>query len=316
MNPLSSIYGILAGTRNYLYDRAALKPRRLSRPVISVGNLSTGGAGKTPFVILLGDLLKSREISFDVLSRGYGRETPQVLAVDPNGSPREFGDEPLLIAQRLGCPVVVGKSRYEAGRVAEQRCPSQLHILDDGFQHRSLARDFEIVLVTKDDLHDQLLPVGRLREPLSSLRRADAVVLSEEIDGSSHLPKDKFIWRVRRTLAMPAAVSPKAPVVFCGIARPHKFVEQLRASGIAPVAEKFYRDHYRYTSDDIRDLLELRDRLGADGFISTQKDAMNLGRNYAALAPIAFPSVHMELVHSADALDTMLRVIAERRAQA
>lgn len=315
MNPLSSIYGVLAGTRNSFYDRGVFKSRKLSHPVISIGNLSVGGSGKTPFVILLGELLKQRGITFDVLSRGYGRETHDVRAVDPNGSPLDFGDEPLLIAQRLGCPVIVGKSRYEAGVVAEKRYQSQLHILDDGFQHRSLARDFDIVLLTPEDLKDQLLPAGRLREPLSSLHRAHALVLTEEVN-CSHLPEDRFIWRVRRTLPIPETVSPKTPVVFCGIARPHKFVEQLRASGIHPVAHMFYRDHHRYTSDDIRDLLELRDRSGADGFISTQKDAINLGKNYALLAPIAFPIVQMELLNSADARDTILRVISERRASA
>ncbi|PYV49254.1 MAG: tetraacyldisaccharide 4'-kinase, partial [Acidobacteria bacterium] len=126
--------------------------------------------------------LKQRGIAFDVLSRGYGRETHGTMAVAPNGTSLDFGDEPLLIAQRLGCPVIVGESRYQAGVLAEKKDDSTIHILDDGFQHRSLARDFDIVLLTSEDLHDQLLPAGRLREPLSSLRRADAVVLTEEID--------------------------------------------------------------------------------------------------------------------------------------
>jgi tetraacyldisaccharide 4'-kinase len=315
VNPLSALYGTVTATRNHLYDRGTFRTRRLSRPVISVGNISVGGSGKTPFVILLGELLKGRGVTFDVLSRGYGRETRGVLAVDPNGSPMEFGDEPLLIAKRLQCPVVVGKDRYEAGVFAEKQYDSTFHLLDDGFQHRSLARDFDIVLLSTDDLHDRPLPFGRLREPVSSLQRADAIVFSEGLNRGL-LPPAKPVWHVRRSLYIPPTSSLKRPMVFCAIARPRKFVEQLRDAGIQPVAEKFYRDHHRYTDHDIRDLLELKARHQADGFISTQKDAINLGRNFSYLLPITFPAVKMELVEPADALDTMLRTIAERQARA
>src|SRR5207248_5588177 len=185
VNPLSSLYGLVTAARNGLYDRSILKSRKLLRPVISVGNISVGGSGKTPFVIMLGELLKQRGIAFDVLSRGYGRETRGTMLVDPSGTSRQFGDEPLLISRRLGCSVILGESRHQAGKLAEAQalgtCP-QLHILDDGFQHRSLTRDFDIVLLTEQDLKDRLLPAGRLREPLTSLRRADAIVLTEEID--------------------------------------------------------------------------------------------------------------------------------------
>lgn len=316
MNPLSALYGLATATRNGLYDRGTLRARRLSRPVISVGNISAGGAGKTPFVILLGELLSQRGITFDVLSRGYGRETHGVLAVDPNGSPEQFGDEPLLIARntRLNCPVIVGESRYEAGLFAEKNYSASLHILDDGFQHRSLHRDFDIVLLPPGDLHDRLLPTGRLREPPSSLRRADAIVLTGELD-ISKLPAEKSIWQVCRSLTIPTDISLQKPVVFCGIARPRNFVEQLKNAGINPVAEKFFPDHHRYTDRDIRELLELRDRNSAGSFLATQKDAVNLGNRFAQLAPIAFPPVKMELISPADALDTMLRVIAERRAR-
>src|SRR5262249_8054956 len=141
----------------------------LRGPVISVGSLSAGGAGKTPLVLLLGELLKQRQIPFDVLSRGYGRKSKGVRLVDPAGEAAEFGDEPLLIARRPGVPVVVGENRYHAGLLAEQRFGPQLHLLDDGFQHRALARDFDVVALTLVDLNDRLLPAGRLREPLTSL---------------------------------------------------------------------------------------------------------------------------------------------------
>jgi len=314
VNPLSAIYGSVTKIRNRLYDRGTLRCQRLSRPVISVGNISAGGSGKTPFVILLGDLLKQRGIRFDVLSRGYGRDTHGVLVVDPSGNPRQFGDEPILISQRLGCPVIVGENRYEAGMFAEKTFNSAFHLLDDAFQHRSLARDFDIVLFTSQDLNDDLLPTGRLREPLSCLGRADAVVLSEDID-AKYLPAGKFIWRVKRTLSIPPQVQLNSPFVFCGIARPQSFLDQLRAAGIQVAGHKFYRDHHRYSERDITKILALRDFHNADGFITTQKDMINLGPLYARLAPICFPPVNMELTEPADALDTMLRVIADRRSQ-
>jgi tetraacyldisaccharide 4'-kinase len=310
-NPLAAIYGGVVGARNALYDSGLLRARGLQGCVVSVGNLSAGGSGKTPFVILLGESLKARGISFDVLSRGYGRSTRGVLMVDPGGLPREFGDEPLLMARRLQAPVVVGEDRYEAGRFAEARFGPQVHLLDDGFQHRRLARDFDIVLVTPEDARDSLLPAGRLREPLRSLQRADAVVLASGASAESFPITGRTVWRVRRGI-VPCSVPPR-PVVFCGIARPQNFVLQLRAAGIDPIAEAFFRDHHPYTEKDVRDLLELRGRSEAGGFVTTEKDAVNLGGYLEALAPLAVVPVKMELADAANAMDTMLRVIEERR---
>lgn len=279
--------------------------------MISVGNLSVGGSGKTPFVILLGDLLEARRIRFDILSRGYGRSSRGVHLVDPAGSSREFGDEPLLMARKLGVPVIVGEERFAAGRFAEQKFGPQLHVLDDGFQHRALARDFDIVLVTPDDARDQLLPAGRLREPLSSLRRADAVVLSSGAAPESFPVDGKIIWRARRGI-LPKN-TPERPVAFCGIARPQNFLLQLRTAGIEPVAEAIFRDHHGYTAKDVQDLLQLKQQSEASGFVTTEKDAINLGDSLRMLDPVAIIPVKMSLADAANALDTMLRVIDERR---
>jgi tetraacyldisaccharide 4'-kinase len=255
LNPLSGIYAAVVGARNALYDRALLPVRHLQGPVVSVGNLSAGGSGKTPFVMLLGELLKTRGVTFDVLSRGYGRKTRGVLLVDPGGLPAQFGDEPLLIARKLQVPVIVGEDRYEAGRFAESRFGPQLHLLDDGFQHRALARDFDIVLITPQDANDRLLPAGRLREPFSSLRRADVVALTGGAMPDSFSLADKPLWRVRRGI-IPQNI-PSRPVVFCGIARPQNFLLQLHAANIDPVAEAFYSDHHAYTEKDVKELLAL-----------------------------------------------------------
>jgi len=311
LNPLSAIYGVVIGTRNWLYDRRLLRARSLRGSVVSVGNVSAGGSGKTPFVILLGELLKARGMRFDVLSRGYGRKTRGVLLVDPGGLPRDFGDEPLLIARRLQVPVIVAEDRYEAGRFAESRFGAQIHLLDDGFQHRGLARDFDIALVTPDDARDRLLPAGRLREPLRSLRRADAVVLTSGAAPESFPLGGRTFWRVRRGIVTQDV--PPRPVVFCGIARPRNFLLQLRAAGIEPVAEAFFRDHHAYTEKDVRDLSQLRQRSEAGGFVTTEKDAVNLGGYLASLAPLAVVPVKMELADADNAVNTILLVIEGRR---
>jgi len=311
MNPLTGLYDAASALRNTLYDRGVLASRRLARPVVSVGNLSAGGAGKTPFVIALGQLLQARGISFDVLSRGYRRKTRGTLVVEPGGNAADFGDEPLLIAHRLGVPVIVGESRYEAGRLAEQKFQQQLHILDDGFQHRSLARDFDIVLMTADDFHDRLLPAGRLREPLSSLERADAVVLPYGVEVDHPALRKKHIWRVERSIVISAPLA--APVVFCGIARPEQFFAQVRAAGITPAAELAFRDHHAYDQNDVRRLADMRTKLGCDGFLTTEKDAVNLGALQGNLSPLAVAVLNLTLDRPADVVDAILARIAERR---
>jgi tetraacyldisaccharide 4'-kinase len=316
MNPLTGLYGAATALRNTLFDRGVLASRRLERPVVSVGNLSVGGSGKTPFVIALGELLKARGIRFDVLARGYRRKTRGVLIVETGGNAADFGDEPLLIARRLGVPVIVGESRYDAGRVAERKFQPQLHILDDGFQHRSLVRDFDIVLMAERDFDDRLLPSGRMREPLSSLQRADAVVLPQEVAAQntaieSLFRQGKFIWRMRREIVVPAA--PVAPIAFCGIARPQQFFALVRAAGIAPAAEVEFHDHHAYHGSDIERLLTMRGKLSAGGFLTTEKDAVNLGSLQKDLEPFAIAALRLTLDHPTDLVDAILARIAKRK---
>jgi tetraacyldisaccharide 4'-kinase len=309
VNPLSLIYGLGAQGKNALYDRGIRRPLALQRPVVSVGNLSVGGSGKTPFILWLGRMLQARGVAFDVLSRGYARSSRGVAMVDPSGSARAFGDEPLLIARQLGVPVIIGESRYEAGLLAESKFGARLHLLDDGFQHRQLARDFDIVLLTQRDLRDELLPIGRLREPLQSLRRADAIVLMDEMDPDALPIRNQKIWRARRGIVLDGA--PSRPVIFCGIARPEVFAEQLRARGVQPAATRFFPDHHAYTARHIGELLKLHAASGADGFVTTEKDIVNLGELQSALTPLAVPRVTIELADADDAVSAILRRIDE-----
>ncbi len=301
MNPLSALFGAGIEVRNRLYDRGRFRAKRLRGPVVSIGSISAGGAGKTPFLLMLGALLKQRGLAFDVLSRGYGRRTKGVALVDPDGSPQDFGDEPLLIARKLDVPVIVGEDRYAAGQFAEEKfgLQLQLHLLDDGFQHRRLERDFDIVLITQRDLQDSLLPVGRLREPLSSLARASAIVLMDRT-ALDQIPvgQDQCLWRVSRRMVPPAAREPC--FAFCGIARPENFFSELRAAGIHLAGMRTFRDHHAYHAGDIQMLLRLRQQSGATAFVTTEKDAINLGNQLSKLEPIHIVPVVMQFEDPSD----------------
>lgn len=293
MNPLSALYGAGVGLRNRLYDSGSLRSHSLQGPVVSIGSISAGGAGKTPLLIMLGELLKARGITFDVLTRGYGRKSKGVRLVDPAGSPQEFGDEPLLIARKLGVPVIVGEDRYAAGQFAEKKFGPQAHLLDDGFQHRRLARDFDIALITQRDLNDTLLPTGRLREPVSSLKRASALVLVH--DGrAARMPGagDQHQWSVCRGIVAPESAD--SCFAFCGIARPTNFFTELGEAGVRAVGTHAFRDHHAYTASDVELLFKLAQEAGATAFLTTEKDAVNLGEFAQRLHPLHIAQVRME----------------------
>ena len=210
--------------------------------------------------------------------------------------------------------MVVGETRFAAGQFAENKFGPQLHLLDDGFQHRALARDFDIVLVTPEDASDHLLPAGRLREPLSSLCRAHAVVFKGDASPDNFPVDQKLVWRVRREIL--ARNVPPRPVAFCGIARPKNFFQQLQALGIENAAEAVYPDHHVYTEQDVRDLLQLKVRSEAGGFVTTEKDEINLGNYIYQLQGLTVVPVKMELLDAANVVDTMLRIVHERKPQA
>lgn len=176
--PLVPVYAAVLRAKEALRRAGVPRTRRLQWPVVSVGSLSAGGAGKTPVVIALATLLEESGWPVDVLTRGYGRSGRGVASVRPtlDDAAQRFGDEPVLIAQRTGVPVWVGADRFAAGERAEAsgiKTPRRVHLLDDGFQHRQLARTIDVVVLTAEDLDDMLLPAGNLREGLAALQRAD-----------------------------------------------------------------------------------------------------------------------------------------------
>jgi len=279
--PLVPLYAGVIRAKQSLLDRGVLKPGRLRHPVISVGSLSAGGAGKTPVVLMLAEQLAGAGYEVRILTRGYGRRSRTVQRVDPAGDAALFGDEPLLMARRLGpaASVWVGADRYLAGRLSERGDTDQtraIYLLDDGFQHAKLARDLDVVLLTRQDLDDLLLPAGDLREPLSSMRRADVVVLRED-EGFAGAISGKTTWFIRRSLELSGdETMPARPVAFCGLARPQGFFAMVAAKGVAAAATSAFRDHHAYGARDIHGLLELAKLHGADGFVTTEKDAVKL----------------------------------------
>lgn len=299
--PLSPIYAAAVAAKNRSYERGWLRPKRLQWPVVSVGNLSVGGSGKTPLTIRLAELLRAEGMAVDVLSRGYGRRSQATEQVDPLGSAERFGDEPLLIAWRTDVPVFVGASRYKAGVLAEQTAlqhrndnpgiagpqnPSVLgkglHLLDDGFQHRQLARDVDIVLMHRDDFGERLLPAGRLREPLAALKRADFIVLREEDEEHAatlrQLGLDAKLWWVRRSLEAPLELAETMGkvVAFCGIAWPEEFFSGLIDQGLNVELTVDFPDHHRYDVEDMKELARLAGEVSAEAFAITEKDSVKL----------------------------------------
>lgn len=248
-------------------------------------------------VIALAKLLHEAGWSVDVLSRGYGREGRGVEQVRAglDRAARQFGDEPVLIAQETDVPVWVGADRFAAGVRAEASAAGSLrgvHLLDDGFQHRRLARTIDIVMVTVEDLGDMMLPAGNLREDLSALLRADVVVVRENEVGSETGEKSVSkrvwgllrergqMWTVRRSLRFPAPLrvfgAGLRPVAFCSIARPEGFAAMLQDAGCGVVETVAFPDHHRYTKADIERVIEVAKSVNGSGFVTTEKDAVKL----------------------------------------
>lgn len=275
-------------------------PRKLSWPVISIGNLSTGGAGKTPLTISLAKALMARGVRVDVLSRGYGRSSKAAARVDQNGTAEEFGDEPLVIAREASVDVYVAAKRYDAGGLAEaaQHDSTKLavHLLDDGFQHRRLARDVDILLLNRQDWTDSLLPAGNLREPLKAARRASVIAIpAEDLDLKPELRAWGWhgpVWRLHRRMDVPQVDGPI--VAFCGIARPEQFFRGLEAAGLHVASRTVFADHHRYVQHDLDCLLDAARNVRAAAFVTTEKDRARLD-NLAAAFPSSIPLKAAEL---------------------
>jgi tetraacyldisaccharide 4'-kinase len=377
--PLIPLYGLALVFRDFRLMLGFETVRQLRFPVISIGNLSTGGSGKTPLTVALARALIGRGLRVDVLSRGYGRESQFAARVREKGTAEEFGDEPLLIVHEAVVPVYVAPQRYDAGVLAEadadaeraawkkemarrkaeaeknppapvspeparadkpavkpagsgekpaaEPVPSEpakpeepppppppslaVHLLDDGFQHRQLARDVNILMLNWQDWQDWLLPAGNLREPADAIHRASVLAIpanEPDLEIALHLwGWSGPIWRLNRKMDIPPITGPVA--AFCGIARPEQFFDGLRDAGLEVVLPLAFPDHFTYSSAVLQELVaQARDK-EVQSIITTRKDLLRLGK-LISIFPTSLPLVaarlRVEIESHAAAIDWLV----------
>jgi len=278
--PLSWLFLIVTAFRRSLYKRGFLSSYRLHVPVIVVGNINVGGAGKTPVVIWLAEHLKQAGYTPGVISRGYESDLVGIASVSPKSRPSAVGDEPVLIATRTACPVFVGAQRAEAGLALLKAHPEcDILISDDGLQHYALQRDVELVVVdsTKRFGNGLLLPAGPLREQQSRLKTVDAIVSNGSAFNLNALVTPPLIEMQlkaasfynllhRQSVLAPADFAGKSITAIAGIGNPDRFFNQLSAMGLN-FKRKAYNDHYQYCAQDFASL-------ETDIVIMTEKDAV------------------------------------------
>ena len=334
MNVLGALYGRVTGLRRAWYARDPVRTRRLERPVVSVGNLVVGGSGKSPLVATLARLLSAAAERPSVLSRGYRRREPSDGVVVVSDTARviapapQAGDEPYMLARALpGVPVLVSPDRFLAGRLAERTFGCTVHLLDDGYQHVQLARDVNLLIVSREDLDATLLPFGTLREPLQAAGYADAVLVPGSEDDKDAVQARlgiDTIFRMTMRYGAPTSINPfgaplqqpsgRRAVAFAAIARPHRFFGALREMGFDVVREIAFRDHRWFTDGDVESIRRAAADAGADVVMTTEKDAVRL-----AGCPTSWTFLPLELdVEPANQFATWLagRLAAARRRRA
>ena len=312
-------YGWAVRARSLFYSLKLLKTKTLPCPVISVGNITVGGTGKTPLVMTLAKGLTDRGISIAILSRGYkGTKTSEPVVSDGKSlflSPEESGDEPFLMAQVCkGVPVLIGKDRFANGRIALRKFGIKGLLLDDGFQHLPLHRDLDILLIDSTigfgDQH--LLPRGILREPISYLRRAHLILLTKVEDPETCRPLEKKIHEIHPRAQVfhshyqpMSLVDPKGEreelyslkgkkiLALSGIANPDYFSSLLKKWGTEIVSEAIFPDHHFYVSKDLSFIKEKSK--GADWIVTTEKDMLKLRRLGIDHLPIRALRIEMKI---------------------
>lgn len=305
LRPLSWLYALALLLRAWLYQTGIYKTQRLPKPVVSIGNITVGGTGKTPATAYIARLLLARGCRVAALSRGYGGSLEGQTSVVSDGvaimlGAQECGDEPYLLAATVpGLMVVIGPDRYAAGRMAMQQLAPDVFLLDDGFQHLRLQRDLNIVLLdfSRPFGNGLTLPAGILREPLSAMRRADLVIYTRAPQLTA-LPADSG--------TMPACVSCHALVdllpltggaavpfsacqehkvlAFAGIADPEAFFAALRGAGLNLVGGLNFPDHVDYNKERCEELAAALRESGADYLVTTEKDGVKLQGLAAGMA--------------------------------
>ncbi len=332
--PLAALYGGAVSVRLSAYRQGFLRVHRAARPVLSVGNLAAGGTGKTPFVGWLARELLARGTRPAILTRGYGRASHGLVVVSDGAgtlaSVRASGDEAAALARSLPrIPIVADSDRVAAARRVEELVPDVgVHLLDDGFSHVALARDLDVVLLdaTAPDAGGALLPEGRLREPLSSLARADLVVVTkcEQADPAAAravanrwAPGTPVYHARTRVLGIQddsgdevraEDLPGQTLVAVAGLARPEAFFATLASLGIAPASAVTFRDHHPYGPHAIGRIEKAAEESGATAVVTTEKDAVKLeGRIRLPLFRVAVEMAVTEKGFVEDALQRLAR---------
>lgn len=291
----SKIYGLFVKIRNSYYDKHG-SPIKLDYPVISIGNLSVGGTGKTPFVQMLTKYFQSKYLSPIIIGKGYKKTKKGIVEVSDGhrilSNAEEGGDEMILLAHNLKIPVIAGEKKWETALFACKKYHPDLIIIDDAFQHRKLYRDIDIVIIDKETLEiPVLLPSGRLREPIQSLKRADVVVLAGtailDENTKRYIREDAIIIRVTTVEVNPynyvsghyykyheLAEPLKGLVAFAGIAKPKRFFDMISKTGYEILETIEYTDHYKYTKEDVNKLITKAKELDIRFLATTEKDAV------------------------------------------
>ena len=331
--PLAWLYRGLVAARNFLYDKKIFATTRASAKVVSIGNLTAGGSGKTPTTAFLANALLQRGFEVAIVARGYGRtERKDCIVSDGQtvlAAIHEAGDEPLLLAQQCpGAVVVVSESKTRAAQIAAERFQPHFILVDDGFQHRRLRRDLDLVLLAAPMLLQKpwLLPAGPLREPLPNLHRADKILLTD-MRGLTSTEQQTVLRTLQQfTAARARAIDfahdkirhlfegktlaslferQTSALLVSGIALPERFRQSAEAAGLQVVEHLAYRDHYNFNTNDIEHVIAKFQTLQVDVLLTTAKDAVKL-RNFASLRAWPVYVLELRLVAEAEALIGLL----------
>ncbi len=337
--PLSWFYRAVIWIRNYCFTSGIFKQKRLPCSVISVGNIVAGGTGKTPAVAAIAKLLQNKGFQVAILLRGYKRHSSEKIRVVSDGenllcSREESGDEANMLARQLPkIPVVVGKQRYLTGEAAIERYNSDILILDDGFQHRQLARDVDILTIdtTQPFGTGALLPVGTLRESTSAIQRADIILLTrtDAVDTNIGDLKVELNRLAPNTLILESVHHPtslywldqtdkhtKMPIedltgkrllAVCGIGNPNAFAATLEKYNPEAVELIAFPDHHVYTESDLQQIQQQMERYGAEWIITTQKDEQKLASLPTEL-PIVVLAIELVITDGEEALMEALQI--------
>jgi tetraacyldisaccharide 4'-kinase len=334
--PFSLLYRLAVSMRLRLYRLGILRQKRLGGYVVSVGNLTTGGTGKTPMVIWLAGQLAAAGETVGILTRGYRGVVAPGDGKPGTGNPRRVSDEVVVLESHLGDRVAigVGADRYRSGRELEGQ-GVKWFVLDDGFQHLQLARDADLVMVDASDPFggDMLLPAGRLREPLSALERADAIVITRakatpELEARlRHYTPAPIFYAQTELLAViriapgeprPATPSERAGrfLAFCATGNPQAFFDDLGRWGLQVAGTVRFPDHYRYTQRRVNELGDFAKEMGADAMVCTEKDMLNLGGLQFSRFPVFACRIALRPADAGALWQAMLETIERRRGKA